>query len=52
MGIDTLRKEDAPTIILFPDAVSLAEIRKSPVFSRPHCLQCADLGDRVGSVSM
>ncbi len=46
-GIDTLRKEDAPTIILFPDAVSLGNSEIAGV-QQAALLQCADLGDRVG----
>lgn len=46
-GIDELRKEDAPTIILFPDAVSLDD-SKIAVVQQAALLQCADLGDRVG----
>ncbi len=46
-GIDALRKEDAPTIILFPDAVALADPALATV-QQAALLQCADLGDRVG----
>lgn len=46
-GIDALRKEDAPTIILFPDAVALADSALATV-QQAALLQCADLGDRVG----
>lgn len=46
-GIDALRKEDAPTIILFPDAVSLSDSAIATV-QQAALLQCADLGDRVG----
>jgi uncharacterized protein len=46
-GIDALRKEDAPTIILFPDAVALADSAIAAV-QQAALLQCADLGDRVG----
>jgi uncharacterized protein len=46
-GIDTLRKEDGPTIILFPDAVSLGDSAIATV-QQAALLQCTDLGDRVG----
>lgn len=46
-GIDTLRKEDGPTIILFPDAVSLGASAIATV-QQAALLQCSDLGDRVG----
>ena len=46
-GIDELRKEDAPTIILFPDAVTLSDGDIAAV-QQAALLQCADLGDRVG----
>lgn len=46
-GIDKLRKEDAPTIILFPDAVSLGDSEIAGV-QQAALLQSADLGDRVG----
>ncbi len=46
-GIEKLRKEDAPTIILFPDAVSLGDSEIAGV-QQAALLQCADLGDRVG----
>ncbi len=46
-GIEKLRKEDAPTIILFPDAVALAD-DKIAVVQQAALLQSADLGDRVG----
>jgi phage tail sheath protein FI len=46
-GIDELRKEDAPTIILFPDAVSLTDADIAEV-QQAALLQSADLGDRVG----
>ena len=46
-GIDALRKEDAPTIILFPDAVALGDSAIATV-QQAALLQCADLGDRVG----
>jgi hypothetical protein len=46
-GIETLKKEDAPTIILFPDAVSLIDSEIAGV-QQAALLQCADLGDRVG----
>jgi phage tail sheath protein FI len=46
-GIDKLRKEDAPTIILFPDAVALGDAEIAGV-QQAALLQCADLGDRVG----
>lgn len=46
-GIDELRKEDAPTIILFPDAATLGNSELAEV-QQAALLQCADLGDRVG----
>jgi len=46
-GIDELRKEDAPTIILFPDAATLGNAEIAEV-QQAALLQCADLGDRVG----
>lgn len=46
-GIDALRKEDAPTIILFPDAVALDDSAIATV-QQAALLQSADLGDRVG----
>ncbi|MBL7701126.1 MAG: phage tail sheath family protein [Ferruginibacter sp.] len=46
-GIDELRKEDAPTIILFPDAVTLSDSDIATV-QQAALLQCADLQDRVG----
>jgi phage tail sheath protein FI len=46
-GIDALRKEDAPTIILFPDAVTLGDTDIATV-QQAALLQCADLQDRVG----
>lgn len=46
-GLAAIEKEDAPTILLFPDAVALddggiAEVQINALS------QCADLGDRVG----
>lgn len=46
-GIDSLRKEDAPTIILFPDAVVLGDDDLATV-QQAALLQCNDLQDRVG----
>ena len=46
-GIEELRKEDAPTIILFPDAATLGNSDLAEV-QQAALLQCADLGDRVG----
>lgn len=46
-GIDELRKEDAPTIILFPDAATLGNADLAEV-QQAALLQSADLGDRVG----
>jgi hypothetical protein len=46
-GIEELRKEDAPTIILFPDAATLGSSDLAEV-QQAALLQCADLGDRVG----
>lgn len=46
-AMDELRKEDAPTIILFPDAVSLDDSDIASV-QQAALLQCADLQDRVG----
>lgn len=46
-GLDELRKEDAPTILLFPDGVSLSDADLAEV-QQAALLQCADLGDRVG----
>jgi hypothetical protein len=46
-GIEELRKEDAPTIILFPDAATLGNSELAEVHQAA-LLQCADLGDRVG----
>ena len=46
-GIDELRKEDAPTIILFPDAATLSDADIASV-QQAALLQCADLQDRVG----
>jgi phage tail sheath protein FI len=46
-GIDELRKEDAPTIILFPDAVTLTDAEIAGV-QQAALLQCSDLQDRVG----
>ncbi len=46
-GIEELRKEDAPTIILFPDAATLGNAELAEV-QQAALLQCADLGDRVG----
>ncbi len=46
-GIDALRKEDAPTIILFPDAVGLDDDDIAAV-QQTALLQCNDLQDRVG----
>lgn len=46
-GVDELRKEDAPTIILFPDAATLGNSELAEV-QQAALLQCADLGDRVG----
>ena len=46
-GVDELRKEDAPTIILFPDAATLGNSEIAEV-QQAALLQCADLGDRVG----
>lgn len=46
-GIDELRKVDAPTIILFPDAVALTDGVIATV-QQAALLQCADLQDRVG----
>jgi len=45
-GIDALRKEDAPTIILFPDAVVLGDDDLATV-QQAALLQCNDLQDRV-----
>ncbi|MEP7236214.1 MAG: phage tail sheath C-terminal domain-containing protein [Ferruginibacter sp.] len=46
-GIDELRKEDAPTIILFPDAVTLTDAEIGSI-QQATLLQCSDLQDRVG----
>jgi phage tail sheath protein FI len=46
-GIEELRKEDAPTIILFPDAATLGNAELAEV-QQAALLQSADLGDRVG----
>jgi uncharacterized protein len=46
-GIEALRKEDAPTIILFPDGVALTDNDIAEV-QQAALLQCNDLGDRVG----
>ena len=46
-GIDELEKEDAPTIILFPDAVALSDGDLATV-QQAALAQCNDLQDRVG----
>lgn len=46
-GIDELEKEDAPTIILFPDAVTLSDADLATV-QQAALAQCNDLQDRVG----
>ena len=46
-GLDELRKVDAPTIILFPDAVTLNDGDIASV-QQAALLQCAELEDRVG----
>jgi uncharacterized protein len=46
-GIDELEKEDAPTILLFPDAVTLSDGDLAKV-QQAALLQCDDLQDRVG----
>ncbi len=46
-GITQLEKEDAPTIILFPDAVALDDDEFGNV-QKAALSQCADLQDRVG----
>ena len=46
-GITELEKEDAPTIILFPDAATLADADIATV-QQAALLQCNNLQDRVG----
>jgi phage tail sheath protein FI len=46
-GLDALRKYDEPTIILYPDAVSLTGI-KLYTLQKSTLIQCNDLKDRVG----
>jgi uncharacterized protein len=46
-GISALEKEDAPTIILFPDAVTLSDTDLAKV-QQAALKQCDDLQDRVG----
>jgi phage tail sheath protein FI len=46
-GMDELAKEDAPTIILFPDAVTLSDGDIATV-QQAALTQCGDLQDRVG----
>jgi len=46
-GIAELEKEDAPTILLFPDAVTLNDDDIAAV-QQAALAQCAKLGDRVG----
>jgi len=44
-GLDTLRKEDEPTLLVFPDAVSLGEDNAKALHEQA-LLQCSDLQDR------
>lgn len=46
-GITELEKEDAPTIILFPDAATLND-GDTATIQQAALLQCANLQDRVG----
>jgi len=46
-GLQTLEKEDEPTILLFPDAVTLNEDDLAEV-QQEALLQCSKLQDRVG----
>lgn len=46
-GLDELEKEDAPTILLFPDAVTLGDDDLAAV-QQAALLQCNDLQDRFG----
>jgi phage tail sheath protein FI len=46
-GLDALRKYDEPTIILFPDAVSLTGVKLYDL-QKATLLQCQELKDRVG----
>lgn len=47
LGLTALRKEDEPTIILFPDATSLGSAANFYSLYQAALLQCAELGDRV-----
>jgi phage tail sheath protein FI len=46
-GLNALRKYDEPTIILFPDAVSLTDVKLYDL-QKATLLQCQELKDRVG----
>ncbi len=46
-GLNALRKYDEPTIILFPDAVSLTGVKLYDL-QKATLMQCNDLKDRVG----
>ncbi len=46
-GLDSLKKKDEPTIILFPDAVLLANEAEFYTLQQRALTQCADLQDRV-----
>jgi phage tail sheath protein FI len=47
-GIDTLRKVDRPTIILFPDGVDLDSAVQLGDLQAKTLMQCTELQDRVG----
>mmetsp|Transcript_795 Transcript_795/g.1066 ORF Transcript_795/g.1066 Transcript_795/m.1066 type:complete len:439 (+) Transcript_795:99-1415(+) len=44
-GLDTLRKEDEPTLLVFPDAVSLTEAEAHSLYNDA-LIQCSELQDR------
>ena len=44
-GLDTLRKEDEPTLLVIPDAVSLVESQAHSLYNDA-LIQCSDLQDR------
>lgn len=47
LGLAALRKEDEPTIILFPDATAITNADLFYGLYKSALMQCADLGDRV-----
>lgn len=46
-GLDTVAKEDEPTILVFPDMPGLSNNAAADTVAQQALVQCADLGDRV-----